>query len=157
MEEVYNQILFSEFLFGIFAFVIGLIVALVLWFYGDDVIKVKRNGVVLREIKLKKSAMFVFKRLLPLIILLAVTITGIYSTLDYVKKDYLYGEGTMTYYRKASNTVRIEIDNKYYRLPRTYRKNFSSKNIGTTYKFVYAKRTKLILYIEVVDDSTDTF
>lgn len=128
MEEVYNQILFSEFLFGIFAFVIGLIVALVLWFYGDDVIKVKRNGVVVREIKLKKSAMFVFKRLLPLIILLAVTITGIYSTLDYVKKDYLYGEGTMTYYRKASNTVRIEIDNKYYSLPRTYRKNFHQKH-----------------------------
>ncbi|GAE87087.1 hypothetical protein [Acetivibrio straminisolvens] len=155
MEEVYNQILFSEFLFGIFAFVIGLIVALVLWFYGDDVIKVKRNGVVVREIKLKKSAMFVFKRLLPLIILLAVTITGIYSTLDYVKKDYLYGEGTMTYYRKASNTVRIEIDNKYYSLPRTYRKNFSSKNIGTTYKFVYAKRTKLILHIEAVEDRID--
>jgi hypothetical protein len=155
VEEVYNQILFSEFLFGIFAFVIGLIVALVLWFYGDDVIKVKRNGVVVREIKLKKSAMFVFKRLLPLIILLAVTITGIYSTLDYVKKDYLYGEGTMTYYRKASNTVRIEIDNKYYSLPRTYRKNFSSKNIGTTYKFVYAKRTKLILHIEAVEDRID--
>jgi len=42
---------------------------------------------------------------------------------------------------------------EYYDLPAIYKKHFSRENIGMKYKFVYAKRTKLILYIEPVDDN----
>ncbi|WP_038286905.1 hypothetical protein [Acetivibrio straminisolvens] len=154
MEELYNRLLFSEMIFKLFFGGLAIVALIVLWF-GGDVIKVKQKGVVVREIKLKKWSKFILRRLVPLIFLPAFGISIINSTLDYVKKDYLYGEGKMTRYEKLRYAEHIYIDSKYYNLPRIYRKYFSSKNVGTTYKFVYAKRTKLILDIEALDDESD--
>jgi len=156
VEEIYNRLLFNDMIFNLIFGGLAIAALIVLWF-GGDVIKVKQKGVVVREIKLKKWTRFILRRLVPLIFLPAFGISIINSTLDYVKKDYLYGEGKMTRYEKLRYAEHIYIDSKYYNLPRIYRRYFSSKNVGMTYKFVYAKRTKLILYIEAADDSTDSF
>jgi len=152
MEELYSRLLFNEMLFKLIFGVLGIGGMLAFWFAGD-VIKIKDKGIVVREIKLKKWQKVLFKRLIPLICIPIFVMAMANPNLDFIKKDYLYGEGEMTGYQRVKSGEHIYIDGEYYDLPAIYKKHFSRENIGMKYKFVYAKRTKLILYIEPVDDN----
>ncbi|ODM28012.1 hypothetical protein A7W90_00615 [Clostridium sp. Bc-iso-3] len=152
MEEIYNKVLFNQVVFTAIADIIVLVGCIVLWF-ASDVIKIKKKGVVVREIKMKKGVRIIVNRLLPLLVLCIIAPYTINLSLDYAKKDYLYGEGKITsYYNNMRTGIAMHIDDVYYDLPKTYRANISLNNRDITYKFTYARRTKLILHIEAVDN-----
>lgn len=145
----YNSILTQQIIYNSIATIFFIAIAIAIGlFYGIDILE--EDDIVFKNDIIK----FISARIIPI----ALIIFGIWSSsgsiMDYANKDFKTREGVLETISSPRNRIFTEVvyfkdEKNSYELPKKYLRKIEIEK-GNYYKFTYAKRTGLILDIQLI-------